>query len=82
MKYSAPLFNICPIPLAASGTGGGCAFPSTNAEYQCMIEDPFTGAKLFMESSYGCERIPASVSEANGAACYHVPMTDFNVYNS
>lgn len=81
-KYTAPMFKFCPIPLDAAGTGGGCALPETQGQYQCAIEDPFFGSVLFMDKSYGCERIPASQDEANMYACYHVPMADFNIYNS
>lgn len=79
LKYSSPLIKFCPIPLS---TAGGCAIQSNEADYVCVVQDPYTSTKLFVSSNNECEYIPADEEEANNFACYHVPLADINVYVS
>ena len=80
LKYSKPLFGLCPIALDGPGTAGGCADNPTSADYVCPVTDFETGDTIFQSTTDGCD--VSSLYGDDVGVCYISPTGGYNIYNS
>lgn len=78
LNYSKPMFSVCPIPLEAGGSFGGCAQKAVSGQYVCPVKDEYD-EYLFASTNDGCETLTQA---GEATVCYMVPDSNMNVYGS
>ncbi len=76
-SYMKPLITFEALSLS-SGISSGCALSSTNsAEYMCPVVDEESGWTVFADNA-----VCMMIAGPNDRYCYHVPVENYNVFES